>query len=86
VGVALGLMQASLEAAIKFAQERVLYGKPISNLPPVHFRVAEIYADLEASRLMAYYGAWLIDQNQRSDTQVAATKVFCHRGCLALHA
>jgi alkylation response protein AidB-like acyl-CoA dehydrogenase len=82
VGIALGLMQASLEAAIKFAQERVLYGKPISNLPPVHFRVAEIYADLEASRLMAYYGAWLIDQNQRSDTQVAATKFFATEAAL----
>lgn len=81
-GVALGLMQASLEAAIKFAQERILYGKPISNLPSIQFRVAEIYADLEASRLMAYYGAWLIDRNQRSDTQVAATKFFATEAAL----
>jgi Acyl-CoA dehydrogenases len=81
-GVALGLMQASLEAAIKFAQERILYRKPISNLPSIQFRVAEIYADLEASRLMAYYGAWLIDRNQRSDTQVAAAKFFATEAAL----
>ncbi|KUK64889.1 MAG: Acyl-CoA dehydrogenase domain protein [Desulfotomaculum sp. 46_80] len=76
-GSALGLMQASLEAAIKFAQERTLYGKAISNLAPIQFKIAEIYAELEASRLMAYYTAWLIEQGSKmSDTQAAATKFF----------
>ncbi len=82
VGVALGLMQASLEAAVKFAGERILYGRPISNLPSVHFRIAEIYADLEASRLMAYRAAWLLDQKQRADTEIAAAKFFATEAAL----
>jgi len=81
-GVALGLLQASLEAALKFAGERVLYGKPISALPAVHFRIAEMYADLEASRLLAYRAAWLLDQGQRADTQIAATKFFATEAAL----
>ncbi|MCL6446688.1 MAG: acyl-CoA dehydrogenase family protein [Armatimonadetes bacterium] len=82
VGVALGLMQASLEAAVKFAGERVLYGKPISALPAVHFRIAEMYADLEASRLLAYRAAWLLDQGRRADTEIAATKFFATEAAL----
>ncbi|MEW6424000.1 MAG: acyl-CoA dehydrogenase family protein [Bacillota bacterium] len=82
VGVALGLMQASLEAARKFAGERVLYGKPISSLPAVHFRIAEMYADLEASRLLAYRAAWLLDQKKRADTEIAATKFFATEAAL----
>ncbi|MEW5898608.1 MAG: acyl-CoA dehydrogenase family protein [Bacillota bacterium] len=82
VGVALGLMQASLEAALKFAAERILYGKPISALPAVHFRIAEMYADLEASRLLAYRAAWLLDQGRRADTEIAATKFFATEAAL----
>lgn len=82
-GSALGLMQASLEAAIKFAQERTLYGRAISNLTPIQFKIAEIYAELEASRLMAYYTAWLIEQgSKKSDTQAAATKFFTTEAAL----
>lgn len=82
VGIALGLMQASLEASVKFAQERVLYGKPISNLAPIQFKIAEIYADLEASRFLAYNAAWLIDQNKKSDTQVSSAKFFSTEAAL----
>ncbi|HAU31032.1 MAG TPA: hypothetical protein DCW46_01830 [Desulfotomaculum sp.] len=82
-GSALGLMQASLEAAVKFAQERTLYGRAISNLAPIQFKIAEIYAELEASRLMSYYTAWLIEHgSKRADTQTAATKFFTTEAAL----
>lgn len=81
-GVALGLMQASLEAALRFAGERVLYGKPIAFLPAIQFKIAEIYADLEASRLLAYRAAWLLDQKMRADTEIAAAKFFAAEAAL----
>lgn len=82
VGVGLGLMQASLEASVKFANERVLYGKPISNLQAIQFRIAEIYADLETSRLLAYKAAWLIDQKKKADLDIAAAKFFATEAAL----
>ncbi|MGQ9825126.1 MAG: acyl-CoA dehydrogenase family protein [Desulfotomaculales bacterium] len=81
-GVALGLMQASLEAALKFAGERVLAGKPIALLPTIQFKIAEIYADLEASRLLAYRAAWLLDRGERADTEIAAAKFFAAEAAL----
>lgn len=61
--VALGTIKASLDAAVKFANERVLYGKPIANLQGVQFKIAEMAYLLEASRLMVYRAAWMADQN-----------------------
>lgn len=80
--ISLGLIQASLDAAVKFANERVLYGKPITGLQSVQFKIAEIYADLEASRLLAYRAAWLIDRGRRADADVAAAKFYCSEAAL----
>jgi len=82
VGISLGLIQASLDAAVKFANERALYGKPISNLQSVQFKIAEIYADLQACRYMGYRAAWLIDGGKPSDTDVAAAKFYCSEAAL----
>jgi alkylation response protein AidB-like acyl-CoA dehydrogenase len=61
--VALGVIKASLDAAVKFANERVLYGKPIAELQAIQFKLAEITTLLETSRLLLYRAAWLTDQN-----------------------
>ncbi|MFZ5633608.1 MAG: acyl-CoA dehydrogenase family protein [Bacillota bacterium] len=82
VAMSVGLIHASLDAAVKFASERVLYGKPITSLQSVQFKTAEMYADLEASRLLAYRAAWLIDQGERADLEVAAAKFFCSEAAL----
>ena len=92
IGVALGIMRASYEAALKFSRERVMYGKPISNLPAVYYRIAEIYADIEASRLLAYRAVWLLDQGKNADVEIAAAKFFvteaalrCTRKAMDIH-
>ncbi len=80
--ISLGLIQASLDAAVKFAGGRVLYGKPITALQSVQFKLAEIYADLEACRMLAYRAAWTIDQGRRADAEVAAAKFYCSEAAL----
>lgn len=82
IAMSIGLIQSSLEAAIKFANERVLYGKPISGLQSVQFRIAEMYADLQACRHMGYRAAWLIDQGRKADVDVAAAKFYCSEAAL----
>jgi alkylation response protein AidB-like acyl-CoA dehydrogenase len=61
--VGLGIIKASLDATVKFANERVLYGKPIAQLQAIQFKVAEIATLLETSRLLVYRAAWMTDQN-----------------------
>ena len=74
--VALGILNAVLEQAVKFANERTLYGKSISSLQAIQWHIAEIYADLEISRLLVYRIGWMRDNNIRCDTESALAKQF----------
>lgn len=76
VGCALGILNACLDAAVKFANERVLYGKPISKLQTVQNEIAGMYMDLEASRLLGYRAAAMKDRGERCDVQFATAKYF----------
>jgi alkylation response protein AidB-like acyl-CoA dehydrogenase len=75
-GCALGVQTACLEASVKFANERILYGKPISQLPAIQSKLAEMKVDIEAGRLLAYRAAALQDNGQRSGNEFAVAKYF----------
>jgi alkylation response protein AidB-like acyl-CoA dehydrogenase len=54
-----------LEASVKFAKERELYGKPIASLQSLAFKLADMETKIEAMKLLIYKAAWLIDQDPR---------------------
>ncbi|MBW2617707.1 MAG: acyl-CoA dehydrogenase family protein [Deltaproteobacteria bacterium] len=74
--VGLGILNATLEEAVKFANERSLYGKPISRLQQIQVHLAEIYSDLEIARLLTYRVGWMVDQGLRVDAESALAKSF----------
>jgi alkylation response protein AidB-like acyl-CoA dehydrogenase len=76
VGCALGLQAACLEASIKFSNERILYGKPISNLQTIQNKIAEMKIDLEAGRLLGYRAASIQDKGKPSSNEYAVAKYF----------
>jgi alkylation response protein AidB-like acyl-CoA dehydrogenase len=76
VGCSLGLHQACLDASKKFANERILYGKPISNLQAIQFKIADMKIDLEAGRLLGYRAAALQDKGERTGNEWAVAKYF----------
>jgi alkylation response protein AidB-like acyl-CoA dehydrogenase len=76
VGCALGLQAACLEESIKFASERILYGKPISALQGIQNKLAEMKIDLEAGRLLAYRAAAMQDNGIRCSNEFSVAKYF----------
>ncbi len=76
VGCSLGLQTACLEASVKFANERILYGKPISKLQAIQFKLADMKIDLEAGRLLGYRAAAVQDSGQRSGNEFAVAKYY----------
>jgi len=76
VGCSLGLQKACLDAAVKFANERILYGKPINRLQAIQFKIADIKIDLEAGRLLGYRAAAVQDAGERSGNEFAVAKYF----------
>lgn len=76
VGCALGLQAACLEESIKFANERILYGKPISKLPAIQNKIADMRIDLEAGRLLGYRAAAQHDATGRASNEFAVAKYY----------
>jgi butyryl-CoA dehydrogenase len=56
---AVGIAQASLEAAIKYAKERRQFGKPISHFGSIQGIVADMATRIEAARLLMYRACFL---------------------------
>ncbi|UCE57316.1 MAG: acyl-CoA dehydrogenase family protein [Candidatus Bathyarchaeota archaeon] len=71
---ALGIVQACLEEAVKYSKQRILYGKPISDLQAIQWHLADIYMDYETSKLLTYRAAWLRDKGERCDAENAMAK------------
>ncbi len=76
VGCALGLQAACLEASVKFANERILYGQPISKLQSIQNKLAEMKIDLEAGRLLGYRAAATHDKGEPAANEFAVAKYF----------
>lgn len=76
VGCAIGLQAACLEASVKFANGRILYGKPISQLQTIQNKLAEMKIDLDAGRLLAYRAAAIQDKGQNASNEFAVAKYF----------
>jgi alkylation response protein AidB-like acyl-CoA dehydrogenase len=74
--VGLGILNGVLEQAVKFANERNLYGKSITKLQAIQWYIADIYSDLEISRLLTYRVGWMIDQKISCATESALAKQF----------
>ncbi len=74
--IATGILRGCLEDAVKFANERIVYGKPIAKLQAIQFHVAEIRCDYEAARLMLYRAAALKDEGKPASPEFSMAKYF----------
>ena len=74
--IALGIIEASYEEAVRFAKERNLYGRPISNLQAIQTHIADIYSDLETSKLLCYRASWLKDNDRDCSVEMTLAKVY----------
>ena len=72
---ATGLARAALEYATQYARERVQFGKPIAEHQAVSFRLADMALRVDASRLLVWRAAMLIDAGERATTEAAMAKL-----------
>ncbi len=56
---ALGIAQGAYEEALKYAKERVQFGKPLSEFQINQFKLADMATQIEAARLLVYQSAYL---------------------------
>jgi len=73
---ALGIAQGAMDNAIEYAKQRVQFGKPISKLQAIQFKLADMATKIEAARLLTYQAAWREDQGLSYGLQSAMSKLF----------
>jgi acyl-CoA dehydrogenase len=59
---AVGVAQAAYEHAVAYAKERVTFDVPIAMHQGVNFMIADMATEIEASRLLCWQAAWMLDQ------------------------
>ena len=74
--MALGLGQGALDCALKYASERVQFGRPISYNQAIQHRLADMATEIQAARLMIYEAAVMKDAGVPYSRQSAMCKLF----------
>ena len=72
----LGVARAAFEAAIKYAQQRQTFGKPIASHQTIQIKLADMATKIEASRLLIYSAAGKKDRRERCDLEAGMAKLF----------
>lgn len=73
---ATGVAQMALDIAVKYAKERVQFGKPIATFQAIQFMLADMAIAVEASRSLVYQAARLKDAGMPFTKQAAIAKTF----------
>lgn len=72
----LGIAEGAFEACMKFAKEEEQFGKPICKRQGIRSKLAKMYIEVEAARLLTYRSAWQVDQRIKNRREASAAKYY----------
>ncbi|XP_015678520.2 short-chain specific acyl-CoA dehydrogenase, mitochondrial [Protobothrops mucrosquamatus] len=72
---ALGIAQAALDCAVDYAEKRLAFGHPITQLQAIQFKLADMAVALEGARLLTWRAATLTDHGKPYTKEAAMAKL-----------
>lgn len=78
---AVGVAQAAFDDALRYAQERETFGKPICEHQAIQLKLADMATKIEAARLLVRSAAAKKDSGERSDIEAGMAKLFASEIC-----
>ncbi len=82
--MAIGVARAAVDEAVRYAGERVQFGKPINRFQAIQLMLAEMGTGLEAAVRIVHYAAWLRDAGKPHHTEAAMAKLFASETALTI--
>ncbi len=73
---AVGIAQGAFEEALKYAQQRMAFGQPISQFQAIQFMLADMATEIDAARLLVRKAAWKQDTGARFSMEASIAKLF----------
>lgn len=74
--ISVGLAQAALEEATRYAKERQTFGVPLAEHQAIQWMLADAATEIHAARWMVYQAAWLKSQGRPFSTEASMAKLF----------
>ena len=81
---AVGGSQRALDEALKYAQERIQFGKPIGQFQAIQTILANMAIKVECSRLLVHKAAWMADEKIRNTKIASYAKAFAADSCMEI--
>ncbi|MDF1500487.1 MAG: acyl-CoA dehydrogenase family protein [Anaerolineales bacterium] len=74
--LSVGLARAAHEESIRYAKERVAFGKPIAKRQAIQWMIADAACRIDAARLLVYKAAWMKERGEFFNREAAIAKLF----------
>jgi alkylation response protein AidB-like acyl-CoA dehydrogenase len=72
----LGIAEGSYQDALKYAQERFQFGKPIGKFQAVSHQLADLATEIAASRMLLYRACSILEQDRPAPLESTQAKLF----------
>ncbi len=82
--LAIGMAQGAYDAALRYAKLRKQFGRPISEFQAIQHKLVDMAVELDASRLLNYRAAWMLDRGQRVTRESAMAKLFASEAAVRI--
>ncbi|HSR59025.1 MAG TPA: acyl-CoA dehydrogenase family protein [Candidatus Binataceae bacterium] len=82
--IAIGIAQRALDECLRYSRQRTAFGQPIANFQALQFMMADMAIEIEASRLLTYKAAWLVDRGQAPNPISSYSKAFSADACMRI--
>ncbi|WP_314286289.1 acyl-CoA dehydrogenase family protein [Capnocytophaga sputigena] len=80
--LSLGIAKGAYEASLKYAKERMQFGKRLIDLQAVGFKLADMATEIEASELLLHKSAFQKNNGQRVTLSGAMAKMYSSEVCV----
>jgi len=74
-----GVATSALEYGLRYATERVQFGKPIFEFPRIHAKIAWMVVETMIAKQLTYFSGWEKDHDMRCDIEAGMAKLLAAR-------
>ncbi len=81
---ALGIAQAAVDEAVKYAKQRKQFNRPIAKFQAIQFKLANMETKLNAAKLLVYNAAYKMDCGEKADKEASMAKYFAAESAIQI--
>jgi alkylation response protein AidB-like acyl-CoA dehydrogenase len=82
--LSIGMAQGAYDAALRYSKLRKQFGRPISEFQAIQHKLVDMAVDIDASRLLNYRAAWMLDHGKRVTRESAMAKLFASEAAVRI--